>query len=155
MRRRRPAGDSAARSSPSRISSSSSQCSASSITWLETSSVAPPAASERNVAQRSRAQHRVEPDGRLVEDQHLGLAEQRRGQRDTGALAAGEVADHLVGLLVQADGLDHLGDALMGDPEHPGEVPEVLADAEIEVDGGRLGHVADPARSSDEPAGRP
>ena len=36
------------------------------------------------------AEHGVETDGRLVEDEQLGLAEQRGGERDAGALAAGE-----------------------------------------------------------------
>ena len=55
---------------PSRIRSSSSQRSASSMTWLETRSVVPRAASAWNVRPEVAAQHRIEPDGRLVEDQH-------------------------------------------------------------------------------------
>ena len=72
---------------PSRISSSRSQRSASSMTWLETSTAAPASAIRWNSAQRSLAQHRVEADGRLVEHQQLGLAEQRDGQ--AGAATAG------------------------------------------------------------------
>ena len=36
------------------------------------------------------AQHRVEPDGRLVEHEQLRLVEERRRERDTRALATGE-----------------------------------------------------------------
>ena len=50
---------------------SASHAAASSITWLETSSVVPPSASPWNVAHSSRAQHRVEADGRLVEHEQL------------------------------------------------------------------------------------
>ena len=37
------------------------------------------------------AQYGVEADGRLVEHEEFGLAEQGDGQRDAAALAAGEV----------------------------------------------------------------
>ena len=37
------------------------------------------------------AQHRVEPDGRLVEDEQLGAAEQRDREAGPGALAAAEL----------------------------------------------------------------
>ena len=39
------------------------------------------------------AQHRVESDGRLVEDEHVGATEQRGRERHARALAAGERAD--------------------------------------------------------------
>ena len=42
------------------------------------------------------AQHRVEPDGRLVEDEQVRAAEQRDGEAGPRALAAAEPADHLV-----------------------------------------------------------
>ena len=42
-----------------------------------------------------------------------------------------------------------------GHAEHPGEVVEVLADGQVGVDGGRLGHVADRRRSSAMPGGPP
>ena len=49
------------------------------------------------------AQHRVEPHGRLVEDQQVGPAEQRDRQRDPRALPAGQGADGAVGLLDEVD----------------------------------------------------
>ena len=63
----------------------------------------PASASAWNVAHRSRAQHRVEADRRLVEDEQLGLAEQRRGERDPRPLPAGEVARRPVGVVAEAD----------------------------------------------------
>ena len=88
-----PSRVSSASSRPSRISSSRSQRAASSMTWLLTSSVAPAGGQAAEQLPQVAAQHRVEPDGRLVEHQQLGLAEQGRGERDPGLLAAGEPAD--------------------------------------------------------------
>src|SRR5205823_10121315 len=38
----------------------------------------------------------IETDGGLVEDEHLGIAEQRLGEADALLLSLGEVADHPV-----------------------------------------------------------
>ena len=91
------------------------------------------------------AQDRVEADGRLVEDEQVGLAEQRCRQRDARALAAGEAADHLVDVYAEAHGRNRLLDPRARRAEHAGEELEVLAHAEIAVDGRSLGDVADPA----------
>ena len=109
------------RGSPVAHQQQPSQRSASSITWLETSSVVPRRGEPAERRPEVPAQHRVEADRRLVEDQQLGLAEQRRGKRDPGALAAGETGDDLVGVSAEVDGLDHLVDALLADAQHPGE----------------------------------
>src|SRR5262249_43784329 len=53
VRSRRPSGVSPATIDPSRMSSSRSQRSASSMTWLETSRVVPASANERNSSQSS------------------------------------------------------------------------------------------------------
>ena len=58
---------------PSRISSSRSQRSASSITWLDTSTAAPAVGQPVEERPQVAAQHRVEADRRLVEHQQVGL----------------------------------------------------------------------------------
>ena len=68
-----PARVSSASSRPSRRSSSRSQCAASSMTWLLTSSVAPRSARSRNSAHRSRRSTGSRPDRRLVEHEQLGV----------------------------------------------------------------------------------
>ena len=49
------------------------------------------------------AQQRIEPDRRLVEDEQVGLAEQRGRERDAGALAAGQPVDDPVAVLLERD----------------------------------------------------
>ncbi len=49
------------------------------------------------------ARGRVEPGGRLVEEQHLGVADQRAGERQALLLAAGELAHERPPLLLEAD----------------------------------------------------
>ena len=53
----------------------------------------------------------VEPVGRLVEDQDLGVAEQRAGEAEALAHALGEAADAALGRVGQADLFEHLVDA--------------------------------------------
>ena len=81
---------SCASSDPSRISSTLSQRAASSITWLETSSVIPLSGSPAEHRPQVLAEHRIEPDGGLVEEQQPRRAQQRNGQADPGALPAGQ-----------------------------------------------------------------
>ena len=77
-----------ARSSPSAITTTSStDCATSARTWLETSTARPPAACSRSSPRSQRDAGRVEAVGRLVEDQHLRVAEQRRGDRQALAHA--------------------------------------------------------------------
>ena len=52
-------------------------------------------------------EHRIEADRRLVEHEHVGLVEQRRGERDAGLLPAREAPDELRGRVGEADTLDH------------------------------------------------
>ncbi len=80
-----------ARIRPSRISRSASQRSASSITWLETSSVAPASASDRNVAHRSRRSTGSRPT--------VGSSRTSRSGRPISALArvAGQRAARAAG----------------------------------------------------------
>ena len=133
-------------SRPSRISSSSSHSRASSITWLETSSVVPARASVVEGAPQLGPQDGVEADGRLVEHQHLGLAEQRRrrarrasaGRRRASRPGAARAPPRPTVSITAAI-------ALAVRPTTAREVAQVLLDAEVGVDRGRLGDVADPA----------
>ena len=104
VRSRSSCGVPVAISSPSRRSRSESQRSASSITWLETTSVAPAAASSWKVCHRSRRRSGSRPTVGSSRTRSSRLAEERRRERDAGALAAGEVADAAIGELGEADG---------------------------------------------------
>ena len=91
------------------------------------------------------AQHRVEADGRLVEHQHVGVAEQRDGEAGPGALAAAEVADHLVAVARPGRRRRSASSTSRAvDAEHPGEEAQVLGDGEVVVHARGLGDVADP-----------
>ena len=52
------------------------------------------------------------PDRRLVEDQDVGVVDQRLGQADALAVALGEPPDQLVGHIVDPHLLHHVPDAL-------------------------------------------
>ena len=68
------------------------------------------------------AQHRVEPDGRLVEHEDVGLVEERRRERDARLLPAREPPDEVCGHVGEADALDHRVDARSRRTEDPREV---------------------------------
>ena len=72
-----------ASSRPSRSNTMRSQRSASSMTWLETSSVTPASASDRNSAHTSRRSTGSRATVGLVEQQQLRIAEQRGREPDT------------------------------------------------------------------------
>ena len=57
---------------------------------------------------------RVEAGGRLVEEQHLRVAEQRPGQGDPLAQALGQGAAGIVGPVGQVDGPQGAVDAIAG-----------------------------------------
>ena len=101
-----------ARSSPSAMTTTSStDCATSASTWLETST----ARAVRGLLAQQAAQpadaRRVEAVGRLVEDQHLGVAEQRGGDGQALAHAQRVALDAAVGGVGEADGVEHLVDA--------------------------------------------
>ena len=52
------------------------------MTWLETSSVLPALRELVEELPQVAAEQRVEADGRLVEDEQVGTAEERDGERD-------------------------------------------------------------------------
>ena len=96
------------------------------------------------------AQDGVEADGRFVEYEQFGCAEQGDGERDAAALAAGEPACEGVGVRGEVDVGDGAGDvfaagvaAVAAGQQDGGEVVEVLADRQVVVDGRGLGDVAD------------
>ena len=152
-----PSGVSSASSRPSRISSSRSQRAASSMTWLLTSrvvaAVGEPAEQRPEVA----PQHRVEPDGRLVEHQQLGRRRAARpparrgppGRRRAGRPRRRRGCSSPTSPTTRST-------SRAGRTEHGGEVAQVLAHGQVGVDRRRLGDVADPSRrSGGDPAGRP
>ena len=98
------------------------------------------------------AQHRVKAHRRLVEDEQVGTAEQRDRQADAGELAAGERADQppvQPAEVKPGDGRrDGLRQPTSAQPEHRPEVPQVLAQGQVRVDGGRLGRVPDAGRAA-------
>jgi len=76
------------------------------MTWLDTMSVSPESARARKMPPQLGAQQGVETDGRLVEYDQLGRAEEGDGERRTCELATGEVVRALTALVGEADGLD-------------------------------------------------
>ena len=153
----RPSGVSSAISRPSRISSSRSQREASSITWLDTSTRGPRLGEAVEGPPQLDAQHRVEADRGLVEDEQVGLAEQGDGQRHPGPLSAREPADDAGprGRRARRSRRTRATRSL-ADPEDPGEEAQVLGDGEVVVDAGLLGDVADPVcAGTPTPAGSP
>ena len=143
--------DSHARIRPSRISTIMSQRSASSITWLDTSSVVPASASRRKSAHSSVRSTGSRPDRRLVQHQQLGRVEQRRCQRHARPLAAGQRPDDAPGLLGQPDRTHHLVHPIGRGAQNAGEVAEVLAHRQVEVHGWRLGDIAHPPSQAGAP----
>jgi hypothetical protein len=92
------------------------------------------------------AARRVEPDGRLVEQQHPGVADQRLGQLDP-LLHAGRVgADLPVPLLVQPDVPQRLRGPLLGrgrrQPGHPAQVRDELGGGDVGGQAVVLGHIS-------------
>ena len=73
---------------------------------------------------------RIQARGRLVEEQQLGLADQRAGQRQPLALAAGELTDPGLGLLPELDQVDHLAGRRAAPIEAPEET-DGLGDGEL------------------------
>ena len=101
---------------------------------------------------------RVEPGGRLVEDQQVRAPEQRLSQDDATSLAAGQGADPLGGDVGQPDEVDDTAYLVV-----PGrEVAPLLEDRQVvdererrETAGeaGLLGHVAEPTSYGDPAVG--
>ena len=97
-----------ASSLPWSIRRSSSQRSASSMTWLLTTSVVPVRGELAEVAPELDTQGGVDAHGRLVEEEDGRLVDQRAGQRQPAAHAAREVERRGVPTLAQLDDLQDL-----------------------------------------------
>jgi hypothetical protein len=88
---------------------------------------------------------RVERGARLVEQQHLGLAQQADRDVHALAVAAGERADLVVGALAQVGLVEHPIDRLVRvlTPLEAREQPQVLGHRELAVEGRLLRDPAD------------
>ena len=71
------------------------------------------------------AQHRIETDGRLVEHEQLGRAQERGAERDPTELATGQRPGEPVDLGAQVDVVERALDVVVADPEDPREVAQV------------------------------
>ena len=99
----------------------------------------------------------VEAGGRLVEDDQVGVVDERLGQADAALHALGELADRPRPGLAQADHFEQLLGAVLalvpGQAEEVAEEIQRLAGIEVAVEVGFLGQVAD-ARLGGDVAGR-
>ena len=90
---------------------------------------------------------RVKTDGRLVEDQHVGVSEQRHRKSDALLVAFGQVLDHAVADMADADRLRHLGDMLfLARTAHALELVgefKVLVHGHVHIEGRNFRKVAD------------
>ena len=81
---------------------------------------------------------RVEPGGRLVEEEHRRLVHERRGEVEPPAHAAGVRADEAVARVREVEPLEQLvgarPDLVVGDVGEPADEPQVLRRGEVLVD---------------------
>ena len=93
------------------------------------------------------ARDRIDPRGRLVEEHHARLVQQRRPQRQPLLPAAREQPGPSIQVGADVgqgdDRLSPLAQALAGEPVDAGEEVEVLAHGQILVEREPLAHVAD------------
>ena len=99
------------------------------------------------------ARQRVDARGRLVEDQHLRLVDNRDGKRKPLADAERQIQGAMIEIIGEAEALDQFGDARLRLARRQVEQArvkiEVLPHRQLGVERERLRHVADPiARSS-------
>ena len=93
---------------------------------------------------------RVEVGGRLVEQQQLGVVQDRAGDRGALDHPARVGVDRVVGAAAQADGVQQLLDARVRRAVQAGVEAQVLARGEVAVEQRRVAEEADPA--ADRPA---
>ena len=128
------------------ISTWSTVCATSASTWLETSTVRPSGGERaQEVAQPAHAL-RVEPVRRLVEDEQLGLAEQRRREAEPLAHAERVALDAASCRVLELDERSTSSTRESGTPDGAAEHPQVVAPGATRVEVGRLEHRADPQR---------
>ena len=87
---------------------------------------------------------RVEPVGRLVEDQDLRVAEEGGGQLQALAHPEGVTPHEIVGARRETDALEHGFDRRATNAGADGEDPKRLAPGDAGVESGRLDERADP-----------
>ncbi len=87
---------------------------------------------------------RVEAVGRLVEDEHLGVAEQGRGERQALSHARGVALDRPFGRALQLDELERLVHARVGDAGAGGDHAQRVAPGAAGVEAGGVEERADP-----------
>ncbi len=156
--RRRSSGVARATSRPAAMRATWSHASASSMCWVVTMSVRPPVAQPVQLLPDTGSQERVDPRGRLVEEQERRVVDERAGQLEPPLHPAGQAAGASATDLPQVEQLEDLaGPPTTRSEQHPeqrADEVDVLADGQIREQGERLGHVADPlARLPSERAG--
>ena len=121
-----PAGVSVASTRPESISEIRSQRSASFMKWVETKIVTP-WLRDRSISssQNAVARQRIDAGGRLVEDQHLRLVDDRDRKRKPLANAERQIRGALVEIIREAEPFDQLGDARLRLPRRQVEQPRV------------------------------
>ena len=96
---------------------------------------------------RSRASG-IDPRGRLVEDQHLGLVDDRDGEREPLANPERQIRGALIEIVGEAEPPDQLGDPrrrfLRRQMKKPRMQFEILPDRQFRIERERLRHVPDP-----------
>ena len=138
------AGVSWARIAPSRISSSWSQRSASSMTWLETRTAAPSSASSWKRLQRSRRSTGSSPTVGSSRTSRSGLSSSATARLARERWPPLSRLDRRAGVGAEVDRVDRLVHLGVRAAEHAGEEAQVLGDREVVVHAGCLGDVADP-----------
>ena len=96
-------------------------------------------------------QHGVEPDRRLVEHEHLGVADEGAREVRARLLPATEVLDPRVGVVGEVDRRDGPVDRVGADPHDLRDVGDVVAHRQVAVDARRLGEVPDPVTQGRRP----
>ena len=91
------------------------------------------------------AERRIDADRRLVEEDHLGLVDERACEREPAAHPAGELQRRRPLPVVQLHQFeDPVDRTAVAAAQEAREEPEVLADGQIRIERLGLGHVADP-----------
>ena len=87
------------------------------MTWLETSSVVPTGRELVEEVPQIAPEHGVEADGGLVEHEQIRAVQDRRAERDTRSLPAGQAGHDLITLRAELDEVDDLLDPARVDSE--------------------------------------
>ena len=128
------------------ISTRSTVCATSASTWLETSTVRPPAANERRKSRSQRTPSGSSPFAGSSSIEQLRVAEQRRGEAEPLPHPERVALHAPVRRAVELDEPQHLVDARVGMPGRARERPQVVAAGAAGVEVGRLEHRADAQR---------